>query len=87
MLNANLLKGAIARAGMNLYEFAVKLGISPNTLTSKLMGRTSFTIDEVDKTCEILAITDNSEKCDIFLSNLSLNRDKTESEEIDEERS
>lgn len=81
MLNANLLRGAIARAGMNQYEFAAKLGIRPNTLTSKLMGRTSFTLDEVDKTCEILAITDNSEKCDIFLSNISLNRDN-KSEEI-----
>ncbi|MCR4889334.1 MAG: helix-turn-helix domain-containing protein [Ruminococcus sp.] len=85
MLNANLLRGAIARAGMNQYEFAAKLGITPNTLTTKLMGRTSFTLDEVDKTCEILAITDNSEKCDIFLSTLSLNRDVNESEETKNE--
>lgn len=67
-MNANLLKGKIVAAGLTQYELADKLGISRNTMTSRLSGRSSFTLEEVHRICELLPITDNSEKVDIFLS-------------------
>jgi transcriptional regulator with XRE-family HTH domain len=75
MLNANLLKAAIVRAGLTQQDFAKAIGISQNTLTSKLKGDRSFNLDEIDKTCEVLDIIENDEKCAIFLSSTSLNRD------------
>lgn len=67
-MNANLLKGKIVAAGMTQYELADKLGISRNTMTSRLSGRSSFTLEEVKLICQLLPISDNAEKVDIFLS-------------------
>ena len=75
MLNANLLKAAIVRAGLTQQDFAKAIGISQNTLTSKLKGDRSFNLDEIDRTCDVLNIVENDEKCAIFLSPASPNRD------------
>ena len=81
MLNANLLKAAIVRAGLTQQEFAKSIGISQNTLTSKLKGERSFNLDEIDRTCNVLNIVENDEKCAIFLSSSSLKRDITNTKE------
>ena len=78
MLNSNLLKAAIVRAGLTQQDFAKSIGISQNTLTAKLRGARAFNLDEIDKACDILKISDNNEKCDIFLASPSLNRDTEE---------
>ena len=72
MLKPNLLRAAIVRAGLTQGEFAKGIGISYNTLTSRLTGETSFSIDEVDKAKGILSI-DNSEIIAIFFDDMSLN--------------
>lgn len=77
MLQSNLLKAAIVRAGLTQGEFARKIGMSANTLTSRMSGETPFNIDEVDKAREILSI-DNSEICAIFFNHDSLNRETRE---------
>ena len=74
MFQPNLLKAAIVRAGFTQGEFAQKIGISQNTLYSRMSGETSFSIDEVDKTKRILSI-DNSELLAIFFNDDSLNRE------------
>lgn len=74
MFQPNLLKAAIVRAGFTQGEFAQKIGISQNTLYSRMNGETSFSIDEVDKTKRILSI-DNSELLAIFFNDNSLNRE------------
>ena len=76
LLDANLLKAAIVRNGMTQGEFAKAIGIAQNTLTSRLSGTSVFNLDEVDKACEVLYITDNCEKCNIFLSSKSQMWDK-----------
>ena len=76
MLNANLLKAAIVREGLTQGEFAQKIGISHNTLTSRLSGTVPFTVDEVDKACEVLNLNDYEEICNIFLSKISQKWDK-----------
>ena len=75
MLNSNLLKAAIVRQGYTQGEFAQKMGISHNTLTSRLTGSTPFNVDEIDRACEILELTSCDEICSIFLSGISQKQD------------
>ena len=77
MLQPNLLKAAIIRAGYTQGEYASLIGISQNSLSSRMSGERQFTIDEVDKTSAVLGI-DNSELCDIFFADVSLNREREE---------
>lgn len=77
MLQPNLLKAAIIRAGYTQGEFARLIGISQNSLTSRMNGERQFSIDEVDRTRAVLGI-DNTEICDIFFADVSLNRDTEE---------
>lgn len=74
MFQPNLLKAAIVRAGFTQGEFAQKIGVSQNTLYSRMSGETSFSIDEVDKAKKILSIG-NSELLAIFFNDDSLNRE------------
>lgn len=74
MFKPNLLKAAIVRAGFTQGEFAQKIGISSNTLTSRMAGETSFNIDEVDKAKKVLDM-ENSEIFAIFFNDNSLNRE------------
>lgn len=74
MFKPNLLKAAIVRAGFTQGEFAQKIGISQNTLYTRMSGETSFNIDEVDKARKILDM-DNSEILAIFFDDNSLNRE------------
>lgn len=73
MLNRNLLKAAIAKAGFTQGQLAECIGISSNTLSSRMVGTSHFNTDEIDKICSVLHITCNSEKADIFLSHPSQN--------------
>ena len=67
MLNRNLLKAAIVRSGYTQEALAKDIGISNNTLSSRMTGASCFNVDEIDKICNILNIRSNEEKCDIFL--------------------
>ena len=44
------------------------MSISINSLSRKINGASAFTVDEALKICKILSITDNHEKCNIFLN-------------------
>ena len=75
MLNKNLLKSAMARAGYTQGLLASKLNISENTLSSRMNGQSAFNTDEIDRICELLTIKNNDEKASIFLAEPSQNRD------------
>lgn len=75
MLNKNLLKSAMARAGFTQGALASRIGMSENTLSSRMTGASPFNIDEVDVICEVLDIESNDEKAAIFLAASSQNRD------------
>lgn len=75
MLNKNLLKAAIARAGMTQGDLAYAIGIASCTLSAKMSGTYCFNTDEIDAICNVLDITDNAEKASIFLDRPSQNRD------------
>lgn len=71
MLDRNKFKGAIARAGMTQNALAKRLEISNNTLSSRVTGKSSFSVEEVDSICKILKIEDAEEKAEIFLAQIS----------------
>ena len=81
MLDRNLLKAAIARAGMTQEKLAEAIGITGNTLSAKILGRSYFDTEEIDKICDVLSIVDNNEKADIFLASPSRFRDDEVKEE------
>lgn len=80
MLNANLLRAAMAKSGYTQKQLADCIGISPNTFSSRMVGKSKFDTDEADKICDTLNILSNDEKVAIFLSSISQKREK-ESEE------
>lgn len=77
MVNKNRLMGAIMGAGLNQRKLASRIGMSKNTMNSKVNGRSFFDTQQIDKICEVLEIDDNIEKALIFLSKTSQNRDKS----------
>ncbi|MBR4555540.1 MAG: helix-turn-helix transcriptional regulator [Ruminococcus sp.] len=78
MLNRNLLKSAMARAGfLTQGLLAEKIGMSENTLSSRMNGQSPFNTDEIDSICQVLDIKSNEEKVAIFLASPSQKWDNT----------
>ena len=75
MLNKNSFRAAIAAAGLTQKELSRSLGMSENTMSSKVNGQSSFDIGQIDRICVILGIVDDIEKAQIFLSRSSQKRD------------
>ena len=48
LLNKNLMKAAIARAGYTQGKLAAEIGISENTLSAKMTGISCFDTDQID---------------------------------------
>lgn len=78
MLNSNKLRGKISEAGLSQRKLAQMTGISENTISSKMQGHRCFDIDEIDKICAALNITNSLEKAEIFLSGVSHNHNRDE---------
>ena len=64
----NKLKGKIAEAGFSQRSLALELGMSKNTLNSKVNGKIPFNTVEIERICDKLGIHDGAEKASIFLS-------------------
>lgn len=71
MLNRNLLRAAIVASGYTQEKLAETIGISSNTLSSRMVGTSFFNTEEIDKICNVLNITSNEQKADIFLASIS----------------
>lgn len=67
MINALKLKAAMIEAGYTQQTLAEKLKISPNTLSSKMTGKSNFDIEEATQICAILGIKNAAQKAAIFL--------------------
>lgn len=67
-MSANKLKGKIVEAGFSQRSLASALGMSKNTLNSKVNGKTPFNTIEIERICKILGIYDAAEKASIFLN-------------------
>lgn len=75
MINRNRLVGKIAENGLTQGDVARALGVSANTFSARINGKSYFNTDEVERLCQILCITDDAEKAQIFLHQQSQNRD------------
>lgn len=67
-MKANLLRAEIAFQGLSYREIAEKAKISKSSFSAKINGQRPFDTDEASRICEVLGITDNKKKADIFLS-------------------
>ena len=72
-MNRMKLIGKIAESGFTQKSLAAQIGMSENTLSSRLNGKSSFNVDEVLTICDVLNISDNAEKAAIFLTSPSQN--------------
>lgn len=68
MVNENLLKGEIAKNGISMSELAEMVGISRTSMCMKIKNKRSFTLDEANRICKILNITNTDDICLIFLN-------------------
>ena len=67
-MQAKLLRARMVLMEMSQSELAKRCGITENTLTNKLQGRTEFKADEIIKICEALNIKDAETRNDLFLT-------------------
>ena len=70
MINTNLLKGRIVAAGLTQADVAKHLGVSANTMSTKIKGK-NMCVEDAEKICNLLGIVDPAERAHIFLSSLS----------------
>lgn len=70
-MKTNKLKGKIIESGYSQRSLAEEIGISANTLNSKVNGKVPFTTNEAAIICEKLGIVDDSERVSIFLTSSS----------------
>lgn len=65
-MQINELKAVMARKGVSQRTLAAKAGINRSTLANKLSGRRSFDVEEAQRICTALEITDPKDKAFIF---------------------
>ncbi len=78
MTDTNKLKGRIYEKGLNLSQFAHRLGITPPALRYKLRGDRYFTVPEILLAMEVLGI----DKADIgtYFFTLNVSHEATHNE-------
>ena len=76
MVNKRKLLGRMVEAGFTQRKLATKLGLSKNTLSSRMSGRSAFNTEEIEAICQILSIREATEKVEIFLPQSSQNKDE-----------
>lgn len=67
MANMMKLRGVMAERGITQRRLAKATGMSASNLSTKITGKNPFNVDEANKICEELGITDPALKCQIFL--------------------
>ena len=66
-MNLRKLNGKIAESGIKKKYIAKQFNISVQALSKKLNGTTKISTDDAVKFCEVLNITDATERDEIFL--------------------
>lgn len=66
-MNRNKLLGKMAEAGYTQRSLAMAVGMSENSMGSKINGKRPFNTNEILAICKLLEIKDGSEKAQIFL--------------------
>lgn len=68
MLNKNKLLGKMAERGYTQKMLADSLGVEVNTISNKINGKSSFTLEQADCICSVLEITEPQDKGEIFFA-------------------
>lgn len=66
-MKVNVIRSRLALKSMTQKELADLIGISENTMSSRMTGKSSFTVPEMDLICDILGFDKVTEERDIFL--------------------
>lgn len=66
-VDVKALKIAMMKNDESQTSLARKIGMSPNTLSSRINGKTKFRIDEIERICDALNVGSKDEKAEIFL--------------------
>lgn len=66
MLNADLLRAWMVEKRYSQRSLARAIGMSENTLSSRMCLHTSLNTDEIDNICSVLDIVDPNDKINIF---------------------
>ena len=67
-MKANLLRAEMAMKGMSQREVAEKARISKSAFSAKINEQRPFDTDEAVRICDVLGISDNAKKVEIFLT-------------------
>ena len=65
------LRGIIAEKNIKTRDLAKALNISTQAVGKKISGKTKITVDDAIVFCDVIGITDNHKKCEIFLTTVS----------------
>lgn len=75
MINSDLLKKKIRKAGFTQKEISQRIGISETGLSLKINNHIYFNTLEVEALCHWLKLCRNQDKIDIFFYQSSQNKD------------
>ena len=75
-MNVPKLRAKIAEREIRYKDVAKQMGITQQALGRKMTGHTRFSLDDAIKLCNILNITNPTERAEIFLNQSSQFRDK-----------
>ena len=67
-MNLDKLNGLLVEKHVSKTELAAELGYSVQNLNKKLTGKGKIYVDEIPIICKFLDITEDSVKCEIFLT-------------------
>ena len=67
MIDVKKLKGKMVEMGVTQKDLATKIGMSTNSLNNKINGKRAFNTEEICHICEMLQISDDVLKAQIFL--------------------
>lgn len=74
-MNTKLFKAKLVEKGITQKELAKVRGCTPNTINRMVNGHIKMSTEDAIFFCDILGISDEEEKCKIFLNNPSQKRD------------
>lgn len=67
-MQANILRARMVEQGYTQRSLAKEINMSENSLSSKLLGKSAFDINEAIAICDVLNIDDSKDRASIFLT-------------------
>ena len=68
MVDSGKIKALMLERGYSQRTLSTKMGMSVNSLNSKINNKNTFSVDEASKLCDLLKIVDCESRCRIFFA-------------------